>query len=170
MKQLLLLSLVWFSLVVSAQNEHMNTDQIGIIIKQKVDTITGITGNWKFLYHKVPMYCITDSKNNRMRIISPIVASQSLSEEIILDALTANFHSALDVKYAISQGILWSAYIHPLKELTKNQLESALSQVYYANINFGTTYSSTPLIFGGKNTDNNPPPEEEIKNNKTQKF
>jgi len=62
----------------------------------------------------------------------------------------ANFHTALDIKYAISDDVLWSAFIHPLRELTVAQVKDALSQVYYANITFGTTYTSTDLVFPGK--------------------
>jgi hypothetical protein len=87
-----------------------------------------------------------------MRIISPITELTNLPQEELLNALTANFHTALDVKYAISDGALWSVYIHPLKELTEPQLESAILQVYNAAETFGTLYSSTNLSFPGRST------------------
>ena len=62
----------------------------------------------------------------------------------------ANFHSALDLKYAISDDVLWSTFIHPLRELTVAQVKDAVSQVYYANRTFGTTYTSTDLVFPWK--------------------
>lgn len=129
--------------------QQMDTTKINEIISKHADTLAGTLGNWQFVYKQVPMMCITDTNNNRMRIIAPITEVNSLDKELLLDTMTANFHSALDVKYAISNGILWSAYVHPLKELTTEQLESALSQVYFAAKNFGTTFSSTELIFGG---------------------
>jgi hypothetical protein len=136
--------------------QHMDNSKLGLIIKKNADTLDGISGNWKFTYKKVPMLCVTDETNNRMRIISPITTSDHLDKDLLLDAMTANFHSALDVKYGITNKILWSAYIHPLKELTDEQVNSAISQVYYAAKTFGTTFSSTELIFGAESVKEKP--------------
>ncbi|WP_235016320.1 hypothetical protein [Aquimarina sp. AU474] len=149
-------------------SQNMNNSILQEIIQKKADTLDGVSGNWKFIYKEIPMLCVTDETNNRMRIISPITESSNLDEDLLLDAMTANFHSALDVKYAISNGILWSAYIHPLKELTPEQLENAISQVYYAAKTFGTTFSSTELLFGGNTIQKDSEPK--IKENKTHKF
>jgi len=65
----------------------------------------------------------------------------------MLECMEANFHTALDSKYAISNNILWSAFIHPLKELTERQLIDAVSQVYSAARTFGSSYSSGALSF-----------------------
>ncbi len=165
MKKLLIVPLFFIVYFVHAQN--MTNNLLQEIINQKADTIGGVMGNWKFIYKKIPMLCVTDEQNNRMRIISPITESANLDKDLLLDSMTANFHSALDVKYAISNGILWSVYIHPLKELSSEQVESAMSQVYYAAKNFGTTFSSTALLFGRRNTEEK---KEEIKEEKTQKF
>ena len=94
------------------------------------------------------MLCVTDVRANRMRIISPITQADLLTKDLMLDALTANFHTALDVRYAISQGLVWSAFIHPLQELSDYEVEEALNQVYLAAATFGTTFSSTPMVFG----------------------
>ncbi len=151
--------------------QQMNNSNLQDILYKNADTLGGVLGNWKLMYKEIPMLCVTDETNNRMRIISPITQSDNLDKDLLLDSMTANFHSALDVKYAISNGILWSVYIHPLKELTNEQVESAISQVYYAAKTFGTTFSSTALIFGGGNASNKEKPEkEEIKEQKTRKF
>ena len=114
------------------------------------DSIQGKNGSWHFFIKDVQLLSITDTKNNRMRIISPIADSNNLNNDLIKAALVANFHTALDVKYAVSDGVLWSVFIHPLKELSTSQVKDAVSQVYYANINFGTTFASTSLVFPGK--------------------
>ncbi len=166
MRQLVIILL--FSIGNLTYAQYMDNNKLQEIIQKNADTLDGIVGNWKFIYKEIPMLCITDETNNRMRIIAPITESNHLDKDLLLDSMTANFHSALDVKYAISNGILWSAYIHPLKELTNEQVENALSQVYYAAKTFGTTFSSTELIFGGRNS--NEEPKEEIKEEKTRKF
>ncbi|MCB4798289.1 hypothetical protein [Neotamlana laminarinivorans] len=113
------------------------------------DSINGKPGRWEFFVNQIPMLSVTDENHNRMRIISPITDANNLNDELIKAALVANFHTALDVKYAVSDGILWSVFIHPLKELTKEQVEDAVRQVYSANVNFGTTFNSTSLTFPG---------------------
>ncbi|MBQ4822492.1 hypothetical protein J8M14_20660 [Aquimarina sp. MMG016] len=149
----------------------MTNEKLQEIITKNADTINGVVGNWQFVYKEIPMLCVTDAANNRMRIIAPIIESNNLDKDLLLDSMTANFHSALDVKYAIANGILWSAYIHPLKELSDKQLENAISQVYYAAKTFGTTFSSTELLFGAGNLDKESEKEEkEIKEDNTRKF
>ena len=65
----------------------------------------------------------------------------------------ANYHSALDVRYAISDEMVMAAYIHPLDPLVEAQVESAVRQVASAVQSFGGAYSSGELLFGpGRNT------------------
>lgn len=136
--------------VTCAQN--MNNEELQKILTKQADSIQDNSrlGYWQFFKEDVVMICVTDTKANRMRIISPVTKIDELNKELLLNSLTANFHTALDVKYAISDNILWSVFIHPLKELSKHQVEDAISQVYYANLTFGYTYSSTNLVFPGK--------------------
>jgi len=133
--------------VLSAQN--MNNTKLGEILTKQSDTIEGQAGNWRFAVNDKLFICLTDEKNNRMRIISPITEVANVDDKTLKNCLTANFHTALDVKYAISDAILWSVFIHPLKELTEAQVVDAVAQVYNANFTFGTIYSSTNLSFPG---------------------
>jgi len=141
-------------------SQDMSNIKLQTIYTAVSDSIKGDLGSWQFYVKDIPVISITDENYNRMRIISPIVDSKSLNEELTKAALVANFHTALDVKYAVSDGILWSVFIHPLKELTEAQVKDAVSQVYQANINFGTTFSSTSLVFPGKLSEEEPPQEE----------
>ena len=131
----------------------MNNETLDSIYTTVSDSIQGRLGGWQFYINEVPMMSITDENHNRMRIISPIADSNTVSEDLLKAALVANFHTALDVKYAVSDGVLWSVFIHPLKELSEDQVKDAVSQVYYANINFGTTFASTSLTFPGNISD-----------------
>ncbi|SEB37594.1 hypothetical protein SAMN04489761_0267 [Tenacibaculum sp. MAR_2009_124] len=131
----------------SAVGQNMTMEKLDAIISSESDTILKTNNTWKFTYKDRLMMCIADEKANRMRIISPIARKEQLNEELLLNSLIANFHTALDVKYAISEDILWSVFAHPLKELSEGQIRDAISQVYLANLTFGTYYSSTNLAF-----------------------
>jgi hypothetical protein len=64
-------------------------------------------------------------------------------------ALESNFHKALDARYATSKGVLYSAYMHRLSELSELQLISAVEQVANLALTFGGEYSSGTLVYGG---------------------
>ena len=147
----LVMSLFFLPFIVFSQN--MDNEKLENIYTSVSDSIQGNSGAWQFYIKEIPLMCITDANHNRMRIISPIADSKSVSDDLLKAALVANFHTALDVKYAVSDGVLWSVFIHPLKELSDAQVKDAVSQVYYANVNFGTTFASTSLTFPGKITD-----------------
>ena len=141
--------LAFFILLSVGVNAQMDNKQLEELLTAQTDSIQGFPGRWQVSLDDMVMIVLTDENNDRMRIIAPIVEASKLDEGLLLDSLTANFHSALDVKYAISDGILWSVYVHPLSPLTEMELESAIKQVYAAAATFGTTFSSTPLLFGG---------------------
>jgi hypothetical protein len=125
----------------------MTNDKLQDIYSSVTDSIEGRLGAWQLQVNDVTLISLTDTKHNRMRIISPISEINLVSDDLLKAALVANFHTALDVKYAITDGILWSVFTHPLKELSEDQVRDALSQVYYANINFGSSFASTSLTF-----------------------
>ncbi|WP_010521939.1 hypothetical protein [Aquimarina agarivorans] len=127
----------------------MTNETLENLLTKVTDSVNGYSGYWEIIHRDRQLLCITDETHNRMRIISPIIQTDSLDKELLIDALTANFHSALDVKYANSKGVIWSVFIHPLKELSENEVVSAVEQVVNAAVNFGTTFSSTEMIFGG---------------------
>ena len=133
-------------------SQNMTNQKLNEIYTSISDSIQGQKGGWQFYVKDIQMISITDSIHNRMRIISPIADSNSLTDDLIKAAMIANFHTALDVKYAVTDGILWSVFIHPLKELSEDQVKDAVAQVYNANINFGTTFASTGLTFPSSQT------------------
>lgn len=150
MRNLFFLGLLFFMFNTSViRAQEMDPTKLGELIESVTDTFE-INGNsFRFVYKDVFLFTIYDENANRMRIISPIVQRTEIEEEQLLNALVANFHSALDVKYALSDEIIWSVFTHPLRELSSHQVLDAIDQVYLANVTFGTTYSSTNLVFPG---------------------
>ena len=81
--------------------------------------------------------------------MSPVAAQDQLDKDELTRLLEANFGSALDAKYALRDGTLWSVFTHPLGELTDEQFLDCLAQVFNLANNFGQSYASSNLIFGG---------------------
>jgi len=129
----------------------MTQDRMAEIIGELVEEYEGSKNNLQFVYGDVFMALISDADNNRMRILAPIMESKDLTPEHMQASMVSNFHLALDARYAIGNGVLYATYIHPLKELTRSQLESALRQVSTLRTTFGSTYTSGELTYGGRN-------------------
>ena len=144
-KLIFTLSLIFAVSSINAQD--MDNEKLHAIFYTISDQIEGENGNWRFSIDSLGFMCLTDELHNRMRIMSPVLSTSDMSEEEIKKCLEANFHTALDARYAISDDILWAAYIHPLKELTKEQVISGITQVYSCVKTFGTYYSSGILSF-----------------------
>jgi hypothetical protein len=104
----------------------------------------------EFRYDDVKIACVSDATHDRMRLISPIANIASLQPAHLEALLVANFHTTLDARYAISEGVIYAAFLHPLSTLSRAQLESAIRQVSALSRNFGSTYSSDELIYGAK--------------------
>ncbi|MEL6812567.1 MAG: hypothetical protein AAFP76_14655 [Bacteroidota bacterium] len=125
----------------------MNNERLYTVLSTLVDEIEGNSGQWQFTIEGVQFIVLTDELHNRMRIISPIAKASDLTEQDLKRCMQANFHSALDVKYSISDELLWVAFLHPFKELVARQVEDAVQQVYSAVQTYGDTYSSSNLYF-----------------------
>ncbi len=132
-----------------AAAQDMTPQTLERLITQVADTSDTQGNSIRFVYKETFLICVYDENANRMRIITPIIERNKLEEDELLNAMVANFHSALDVKYALSDEIIWSVFIHPLRELEEHQILDAIDQVYTASATFGTSYSSTDLVFPG---------------------
>jgi hypothetical protein len=130
--------------------QEMGIKKMDKLIHSIADSVVGEEGIWQIKYKETFMMIITDENYNRMRIITPIIDQSELDKDELIKLLEANYHTALDTKYALSDDILWAVFIHPLKELTENQFINAISQVYLSAATFGTTYTSTGLLFGAQ--------------------
>lgn len=128
----------------------MNNKRLNAIISEHADKIEEAeNGYWRYMYKDQTLLTITDESHNRMRIISPAALSKDLNQDALQICMEANFDRALDARYAISGEYLWSAFIHSLAELTDKQVVDAMDQVATLTANYGTTFTSSDLLFGG---------------------
>jgi len=130
-------------------SEPMDQNRVEQIFSDQVEAITGPTGALQSQIDGISIYCISDPANDRMRIVAPISRLSGLDPRINEILLRANFHSALDARYAISDDVIFAAFLHPISSLTPAQIESAVSQVISLVKTFGTSFSSGELVFPG---------------------
>ena len=100
-----------------------------------------------FKYSNTKMALYPDEEFDRMRIIAPITQYSSLAPKIKDSLMDANFHSALDCRYGVTEDTLYALFLHPLSSLTHTDFLSALKQVHNLAKSFGKTYSSAQIAF-----------------------
>ena len=125
----------------------MTQERMEELISRSAQDVAGRAGALEFSYDGVSMACISDVTHDRMRIIAPITSVGGLSARTLEMLLVANYHTSLDARYAISDGAVYAAYLHPLSDLSEAQLASALRQVASLARTFGSTFSSGELSF-----------------------
>lgn len=128
---------------------RMTVDDLEITISSIDENYQRSGGQIQFRVADIQINVVTDENADRMRIIVPILPSDQLDQETLFRVMQANFDSALDARYAIGQGILWSAFVHPLSSLTEPDFLSALGQTINTATSFGSSFSSGALVFGG---------------------
>lgn len=133
----------------TTENAAMNNKRLEAIIKNLDEDFKGSNGHWQFQVNSATLTVLTDESHDRMRIIIPILESDQLSKDELYRIMQANFDSALDARYAVAKGLLWSTYIHPLASLTDEQFLLGVGQTVNLVSTFGGSYSSGLLNFSG---------------------
>lgn len=118
------------------------------LFRAVAEDVDGSDGAWQFDVQGVRVACLTDTRFDRMRLIAPIADAEALTDAQRDACLEANFHTALDARYAVSDGVMYAAFLHPLASLTEEDLQSALGQVVSLVLTFGDSYSGGTLVFG----------------------
>lgn len=106
-------------------------------------------GSFAFIISDFQVSIVSAIQVNRMRVMVRIRSSEELSREELYRISQANLDSALDARYAIGQGALWATFIHPFSSLHPKQFIEAIGSTVNLARNYGTTYSSGQLFFGG---------------------
>ncbi len=127
----------------------MDLSRLGRILKRAAPDVKGQEGSWELVMEGTKVMVMANQGHNRMRVIAPAADAGQVTPEVLRRMMEANFTSALDVRYAMFQGVVWAAFLHPLDSLTEREFRSALNQVVTLVKTTGTTYSSAGLKFGG---------------------
>jgi hypothetical protein len=130
-------------------SNNMNNQRLEQLIKRIDAKATGSAGNWTLKYEGYEARILTDEKADRMRIIVAVERADKLDKTQLYRLMQANFDTALDTRYSIAKGIIWSAFIHPLSSLTDNEFLSGMAQVINLTSSYGSSYSSGALRFSG---------------------
>lgn len=105
----------------------MDLARLGRILKRAAPDVTGQEGSWELVMGGTKVIVIADQEHNRMRVIAPVADAGQVTPEVLRQMMEANFTGALDVRYAMFQGVVWAAFLHPLDSLTERELRSALN-------------------------------------------
>ncbi|MEL6581993.1 MAG: type III secretion system chaperone [Cyanobacteria bacterium J06621_12] len=127
--------------------ELMDIERLDAILQEQIGDISGQPGRWRFSLNDLSILVLADPNADRMRIFTPVADAAELPPEQMRRMMLANFHTALDARYAIADGIIVSTFIHPLSTLQEQDLLSALNQVSSLATTFGSSYTSGKMLF-----------------------
>jgi hypothetical protein len=148
-----LFALVWLLAAAAAAQEapgpRMTQDALQGIIAEAAAESKAQGNVIVFRLGEATLVCVSDEAADRMRIFAPIKPIEEASVEELLAAMHANFHTVLDARYAMSNGMIYAAFLHPLSPLTRAQVLSAIRQVATARESFGTAFSGGGPAYGG---------------------
>ncbi len=114
-----------------------------------IDEDASITSNGAtFEVDGTPVTLVFDVNADRMRLFTRVASSDGLSGAQLKRLMQANFDTALDARYAIAGGQVWSTFMHPLVSLSQDDFVSAIAQTVTLVRTYGTTFSSGALSFG----------------------
>ncbi len=118
-------------------------DAVGYTVTRPAD------GQWRFRIEGIPVFVVTDTRANRMRILVGITKTESIPETLFRRLMQANFDTTLDARYAIARDIVWAAYLHMFKSLSDAEFLSGIGQTVNLARTIGKTYSSGGIAYGG---------------------
>lgn len=133
--------------------ETMTVDKLELIVKRLDERYVRDGNVIRFSYGDQDINLITDPSADRMRVIIAIADAGALDKDLLYRIMQANFDSALDARYAIARGVLWSTFLHPLGSLTEMDFIMGVGQAINIVTSFGTTFSSGVFTFGGGDSD-----------------
>lgn len=133
----------------SATAEPMTLARLEAILRAVDPDLETNGAMFRLKVGEVQAIIVTDARADRMRILVPVRPAEGLTEADLKRMMQANFDSALDARYAIARGTLWSAFIHPLSPLGKDELLSGLGQTVNLASSYGGLYASGGLVFQG---------------------
>lgn len=117
---------------------------------QRIDPAAELLPNGaNFRIETIPVTLVYDLNADRMRVVAPVASVAELDADMLVRVMQANFDSALDARYALGQGVLWSTFLHPLSTLTPEDFASGLGQTVNLVSTYGSSFSSGALVFGG---------------------
>jgi hypothetical protein len=133
----------------SANSEKMTLDGLDGLIRRLDPDAMRQGPSWRVTVEGVTATVIADDTHDRMRIVIPVRRVDGLTPQELYRLMQANFDTALDARYAIAQEMLWSTFIHPLSSLDARQFLAGLGQTINLARNYGSSYASGLLSFGG---------------------
>ena len=143
------MTFIWPAMLSAQDAEpHMTLDRMGQIVEALDPQVSVLDAAFSFTIDDIPVLIVTDVRANRMRAMVPIRSADTMTAEELQRVMQANFVSALDARYAIAQGRLWGVYLHPFKELERDQLISGIAQTVNVAKTYGALYTSGAGQFG----------------------
>jgi len=133
-----------------AADGPMTVDRLDALIRGLDASAQREGPTWRMSVDGTAVQVMADADHDRMRILVPVARADEVSQQTLRRCMEANFSTALDARYAVARGVLWSTFLHPLSSLDETLFHSALGQTVTLARTYGTGFRSGTLEFGGR--------------------
>jgi len=127
----------------------MTVDRLGSLIRELDASAKREGPTWRLSVDGTAVQVMADADHDRMRILVPVARADEVSQRTLRRCMEANFSTALDARYAVARGVLWSTFLHPPGSLDGPLFRSALGQTVTLARTYGTSFRSGTLELGG---------------------
>jgi hypothetical protein len=84
--------------------------------------------NWQVQNEKIRLLIILSEDKSWLRILTPI-ASIMEAQSLLIPLMEANFDVTREIRYALSQNVLWGVFHHNFATLTKEDFQAVILQM-----------------------------------------
>jgi hypothetical protein len=131
----------------SVMEAYMTPAQLNSILLEIDPGAQIAEGSALLTLNDVPVTVMYDADANRLRALVPIASAGGMTDGQMQRLLQANFDTALDARYALAGGRVWSVFMHPFAELDRDRVLSGMAQAVSLAQTYGTTFSSSEQMF-----------------------
>ncbi len=118
----LLLLLITTPLTASECEPLDGADGVFDTLRRVAHDLSGSDGRWTAVYRDTRLLVFAVEAHGRMRAMAAIADADDLEPAELEVLLAANYGRALDAKFAIGEGVLWSLFNRPMAGLCHQEL------------------------------------------------
>lgn len=118
------------------QEKEPMPEEIAKVLRQQGIALRGQNGQWQFVHEGLQFYLLIDTKNNRLRLMTPVAKLDTLRKnpdfievDLLQKMLKSNYLATGDTRLCMNKQVLWAAFLHPFDSLSERDLLSALDQL-----------------------------------------
>lgn len=112
----------------AAPSGGMDQFRLERLFENQVEKVDGGAGYLRTRVDGADVYLISNPDTDRVQLIVGVPVNESVGVQHLVGMLNANFQPGLDARYALSDGVIFSIFVHRLTTLTEEDFVAGYRQ------------------------------------------